>query len=280
VSASTPQPSFPIAAAFYYPWYPETWTVDGAHVFYHPTLGYYSSTDVATQQAHVRALQYAGMNAAISSWWGPGHHTDTRLKQLMQTTIGMGARLKWAVYHENEGYGDPTVGQIASDLAYIRENFASSSAYLRVDGKFVVFVYSADDTSCDVATRWKRANEQVGSTAYIDLKVFPGYRKCTSRPGSWHQYGPNVPSDDQPGYSYTIAPGFWRADQSSPLLARDPTRWKHNVAAMAASKEPWKLVTTFNEWGEGTAVESAEEWASASGYGTYLDALHSALPAP
>jgi hypothetical protein len=43
---------------------------------------------------------------------------------------------------------------------------------------------------------------------------------------------------------------------------------------MVASHEPWQLVTTFNEWGEGTAVESATEWASPSGYGAYLDALH------
>jgi len=33
-------------------------------------------------------------------------------------------------------------------------------------------------------------------------------------------------------------------------------------------------VTTFNEWGEGTSVESAQEWSSASGYGSYLDVLH------
>ena len=43
---------------------------------------------------------------------------------------------------------------------------------------------------------------------------------------------------------------------------------------MVASNEPWQLVTTFNEWGEGTIVESAQEWATASGYGQYLDALH------
>lgn len=278
--ASTPQPSFPITAAFYYPWYPETWTVNGAHVFYHPTLGYYSSTDTSVQQAHIRALQYAGMKAAISSWWGPGHYTDTRLKQLMQTTVEMGSPLKWAVYYESEGYGNPTVSQLASDLAYIRDNLATSSAYLRVNGKFVVFVYNADDTTCDVATRWKQANDQLGDPAYVDLKVFLGYRNCANQPSSWHQYGPNAPSDDQPGYSYSISPGFWRADQSSPLLARDPSRWKTNVAALAASTEPWKLVTTFNEWTEGTAIESAQEWASGSGYGTYLDALHGALPTP
>ena len=43
---------------------------------------------------------------------------------------------------------------------------------------------------------------------------------------------------------------------------------------MIASGAPFQLVTTFNEWGEGTAVESAQEWASSSGYGAYLDALH------
>lgn len=43
---------------------------------------------------------------------------------------------------------------------------------------------------------------------------------------------------------------------------------------MVASGEPWQLVTTFNEWGEGTATEPATEWSSNSGYGLYLDALH------
>jgi hypothetical protein len=54
---------------------------------------------------------------------------------------------------------------------------------------------------------------------------------------------------------------------------------------MVASNEPWQLVVSFNEWGEGTSVESAtaqtgpfgtaDGWASPSGYGDYLDVLHS-----
>jgi hypothetical protein len=43
---------------------------------------------------------------------------------------------------------------------------------------------------------------------------------------------------------------------------------------MIASRAPFQLITTFNEWGEGTAVESAQEWATSSGFGAYLDALH------
>ena len=43
---------------------------------------------------------------------------------------------------------------------------------------------------------------------------------------------------------------------------------------MVGSGAQFQLVTTFNEWGEGTAVESAGEWASDSGFGVYLDILH------
>ena len=48
---------------------------------------------------------------------------------------------------------------------------------------------------------------------------------------------------------------------------------------MVASHAYLQLVTTVNEWGEGTAVESAREWATPSGHGAYLDALHELLPA-
>jgi hypothetical protein len=53
---------------------------------------------------------------------------------------------------------------------------------------------------------------------------------------------------------------------------------------MVASGKSWQIVTSFNEWGEGTAVEGAQEWSGASGFGTYLDILHNeggaSTPAP
>ena len=266
-----------IRAAFYYPWFPETWTVNGAHVSYNPTLGYYGTTQSAIQAAHIGALDYAGFNAAISSWWGQGHYSDTRLKALMAQTSTLGSPLKWAVYYEVEGSSNPTAAQLASDLTYIRDNLASSPAYLKVNGRFVVFVYNADDLTCEVADRWEQANALAGGGAYVDLKVMTGYKTCPTQPDSWHQYAPAVAKDSQSGYSFAVSPGFWRADEATARLGRDLTRFKTDVASMVASNAPWQLVTTFNEWGEGTATESAAEWSSASGYGAYLDALHDAF---
>jgi hypothetical protein len=43
---------------------------------------------------------------------------------------------------------------------------------------------------------------------------------------------------------------------------------------VATSKAPFQLIISYNEWGEGTSVESATAWASASGHGLYIDILH------
>src|SRR5205814_5810884 len=80
------QPTFPIRAAFYYGWFPESWNQQGYNPFtyYTPTLGFYDSSSTSVIDAQVAALQYAGMNAAILSWWGQGTPTDGRVGTFLQ----------------------------------------------------------------------------------------------------------------------------------------------------------------------------------------------------
>jgi len=265
--------STPIRAAFYYPWFPEAWDQRSIKPFtvYRPTAGYYNGSDQAVVSRHVEAMRYGGMHAGIASWWGQGSATDARIPLLLQ--VAAPTPFKWALYHENESMGDPSVDQLRADLTYMRDRYASSTAYLRVNGRFVVFVYADARDGCAMADRWKNANT-VG--AYVVLKVFEGYRQCASQPDSWHQYGPAVAADDQSPYSYTISPGFWMKGDAA-RLSRNRFRWAQNVKDMAASGAQWQLVTSFNEWGEGTSVESAVQWTSLSGYGTFLDALRTGL---
>jgi hypothetical protein len=264
------QPSFPVRAAFYYPWFPEAWTQQGAYPYtnYTPKLGYYSSTDQNILKQHIAMMQYGNIQAGIASWWGQGSQTDTKIAGLLSAASG--TNFRWALYYENESQGDPSVSQIQNDLTYIFNHYGQDPTYLQVNGKFVVFVYSDTNDACGMADRWKQANT-VG--AYVVLKVFPGYGSCASQPDSWHQYSPAVASDQQGSLSYSISPGFWLKGQTV-RLARDLNRWSQNVRDMVASGANWQLITTFSEWGEGTSIEPATQWASASGYGQYLDALH------
>ena len=127
-----------------------------------------------------------------------------------------------------------------------------------------------------MAERWRDANATVG--AYLVLKAFPGYRDCAAQPDAWHQY-----SGDQAEYgllpdSFMIAPGFDEVQEPQPRLPRDLERWRQDISDMVASQARWQLVISFNEWPEGTSVESGQEWATPSGYGAYLDALHDGIP--
>jgi hypothetical protein len=266
-----PSLTYPIRAMFYYPWFPNAWKQGGIYPYtrYHPSLGYYDSGDATLISRHIRSMQYAKIRAGIASWWGQGSRTDWRIPALLRGAQGTG--FKWTLYHEQESQGDPSVAQIRSDLTYIRDRYSTNPNYLWINGRFVVFVYASPSDGCAMAARWRQANT-VG--AYVVLKVFQGYRYCPYRPDSWHQYSPSKAADHQAGYSYAISPGFWHVREPYPRLARNLLRWKQNVRYMVASRSPWQLITTFNEWGEGTATESAREWATASGQGAYLDALH------
>jgi hypothetical protein len=264
------QPSFPVRATIYYPWFPEGWTANGVfpQTRYKPTLGYYNLDDVAVVRQQLRAMQYGRIRLGISSWIDPGNVTDRRFARLLSLTTG---RFRWAVYYEREGTSDPTPSQIRSDLLYIKTRYGSRHSYFRVRGRFAVFVYNPDNRNCDVADRWRAANT-VG--AYVVLQVFPGYQSCASQPAGWHEYGGGPNGVDQSPYSFTIMPGFFKRNETAPLFPRDLVRWRRNIRAMVASKARFQIVTSFNEWFEGTAVESAQEWATRSGYGAYLDALH------
>lgn len=280
---STPKPtatatatpaSTSIRAAFYYPWFPETWHASDK---FHPSLGKYDSSDPAVIDKHMSDLAYAGEQAAIVSWWGQGTHGEqTRVPALISSAAAHG--LAVTPYYEKEGTSATSLATIQADLAYLkRYEQANPAGFLHVSGKPVIFVYNAATatSTCATVSKWKSATHGFADW-YVNMKVFSGYAACADQPSSWHQYAPASAVQSHLPYSYSVSPGFYQYAESSPRLARDLTRFKSNLASQAASGAKWQLVTSFNEWGEGTAVESATEWASASGRGDYIDALHAA----
>lgn len=277
-AADTSQPSLPIRAAFYYAWYPEAWS--RGYVFpysrFEPTLDYYDADDASIVRAHLAALRYAHMDAGIYSWWGPFGYPFTDVRFWRYLAAARTTPFRWAIYYEREGYEDPSVEKIRSDLEYVRDLYATKPSYLRIDGRFVVFVYGGPGDSCaSTAERWRTANT-VG--AYVVLKAFEGYRSCAAQPQGWHEYSAALPTYGLESGAFMISPGFDEAGSETPRLTRDLERWRGDVAAMVSSGAPWQLVLSFNEWPEGTSVESAHAWETPSGYGAYLDVLHEFVP--
>ena len=262
--------TFPIRAAFYYPWFPGGWTQLGIYPYtnYKPSLGYYDLADPSIIQRQINAMLYGNIEAGIASWWGQGSATDKEIPVLLSEAVS--TTFKWSIYYEPEGVGNPDVSTLTSDLIYLRDKYGSNPSYLRIDNRFVVFVYADPNDGCAMVDRWHQANTV---NAYIVLKIFPGYRSCANQPDGWHQYNPDRSSASVGQYSFTISPGFWKVGETA-RLGRSLTTWQQGITNMVASGANFQLITSFNEWGEGTAIESAAEWATSSGYGAYLDALH------
>ena len=272
------QPSFPIRAAFYYAWYPEAWSRRSLFPYsrFQPSLDYYDADDAHVVRAHIDAMSYAHLHAGIYSWWGPVGYPRTDVRFWRYLAAARTTPFRWAIYYEREGYETPSVEKIRSDLEYVRDMYASKPAYLKIDGRFVVLVYGgADDTCESTSQRWREANT-VG--AYVVLKAFDGYLSCAPQPEGWHEYSAALGQYGLLPGAFMISPGFDEPSESGPRLTRDLSRWREDVAAMVGSSAAWQLVLSFNEWPEGTSVESAREWETPSGYGAYLDTLHELLP--
>ncbi len=272
----TYQPSFPIRAAFFYPWFPAAWDQQGVYPYSHfkPAYGYYASDEGSVIDEQLRRARRAGLEAMIASWWGPGHHTDEAIQRIMSRSERDGSpyvRLRWAIYYEREGQGDPTSQQIAADLRYLAKNLFGHRSYLRVDDRPVVFVWADPRDGTAMAERWAQARKLFGGDVYINLKVYSGYQADSARADSWHQYGPALAYEDHRPYSVTVSPGFWKVGEQ-PRLGRDLARFRRDVARMAASGAQWQLITTWNEWGEGTGIEPTREFGAG-----YVEALCPAL---
>jgi hypothetical protein len=235
----------------------------------------------------------AHVEVAISSWWGPNDRTDTAFRHIIADVMNRAdnpyPNLRWALYYEKEGSGNPTSTEIISDLNYIAANYTTQPGYLKINGKPVIFVYADANDGADMAARWAQA--RAATNFYVVLKVYAGYTTDPNQPDSWHQYGPAVQIDSQAPYAVTISPGFWQ-DGQSPRLARNLTNFKNAVIQMVNSSVTWKLITTWNEYGEGTMVEPADQVIQGTGTTTatldpngtpfknsYIDVLNQTLPA-
>ncbi len=311
------QPQPPYYATFYYMWYknPKTdgawdyWTDHGgsppntwfSHYIpdpnpnsFDPANELYSENNYDIFKWQAGKLKEAKIEVAIASWWGQNTREDVTFNNIINSFMSRPdnpyPNLRWAVYYEDEGFSDPPVSILISDLTYIKNKYTASPYMLRVGGKPVVFVYAgANDNPGTMTKRWKDANSALGNYFYTVLKVFPGSTSDLNQPSAWHQYAPASRSGTDNKDYFFVSPGFWLDDGSAERLPRNLTDFTSAVKNMVASNTTWKLIETWNEWGEGTSVEPGQQIKTVNGkdeidpngysfQNKYVDTLNANLP--
>ena len=223
----------------------------------------YSSKDANITKKQLYYMKKAGIQFVISSWWGNGDYTDQSLNftlnKVLPLTSNPYPEIRFTIYYEKDAYRNVPKSEIISDVNYIKTKYANSPFYLKINQKPVIFVYNTGygETSLQQAQKWSDVRNATG--IYLVLKVFSGYQNAVYLADSWHQYAPTLNYEKQGKYSALVSPGFYKFHESSPRLVRENfTRFEKDVATLKNASVQFKLIETWNEWGEGTGVEPAQ----------------------
>lgn len=275
----------PLVVAFYYAWFGlDQWTRDKVSDI--PAVPYASSDRNAIIR-HVEQAQGAGIDAFAIAWYGPqtrNNQTETNFRTMLEVS---GQRSFHAtVDFETRSPFFNSQADIVEALRYLINNHAAHSAFLRYEGKPLIFfwavqnVFTAQGQSAIDA--WASIRQQVDpqhNTLWISegadiefLRVFDGHNlyNITWNPPvdvnvTLNRWGNNVRDyNAQHGtrklWVATVMPGY-----NDLYIEGRPNRFAHDRRNGAYYRETWQaamssdpnliIITSFNEWLEGTQIE-------------------------
>ncbi len=272
----------PPVLAFYYAWFDENTWASGLPADY-PAQPY-RSADPATIERQVVQAQNAGISAFVQSWYGPqveNNQTETNFSAL----LGIAARHNFqaAVNVEVMGSFFPDAAAVQKALGALMATHVKHPAYLRYRGKPVIFFWRQQ--RFDAAT-WAAIRTAVDPdhAAYwiaegLDLsylETFDGLHLYSiawagSPAAELSKWPPRIQKvENRLGvdklWVATVMPGYndlnlGRAD--SFVRARNNGDFYRQTWNAARKTEPDMLIiTSFNEWLEGTQIEASTTYGN------------------
>ncbi|MBI3979896.1 MAG: glycoside hydrolase family 99-like domain-containing protein [Chloroflexi bacterium] len=268
-----------LVLAFYYPWFDDgTW--NSGKLADRPAQPY-NSDDPGTIARQVDQARNAGIDAFIVAWWGPGNRTDANFGKVLDAAQARGFRA--TVYFEPDSPTIHSQGDVVNQLRYVLRNRADHPAFLRSGGKPVIFVWrptaiptAAGQSPIDA---WQAVLGQVDPTRsaiwigegdnFEYLLAFDGIHPYSiawsSNPaGQLASYGQRTRSKaSQLGaarmWVATAMPGYDDTRSGRPDgFARprgDGAYYTASFRGAIASQPDWIVITSFNEWVEGSQIE-------------------------
>jgi glycoprotein endo-alpha-1,2-mannosidase len=256
-----------------------------------PADGAYDSHDPAIVDRQAETARAVGITGFIASWWGRDSFEDRGMPRLLAAAGKH--KLTVSAYYEKIS-GEDAASRITAavgDIDYLLGRYGSDKAWLRAAGKPVLFVYgralhelSPADWQ-EVLAQVRRDNQQ-GVVLIADsmdsrfVAAFDGASTYNITGQTQHKSPPEIRAWARAAYpkmvaaagpgkisTVTIIPGCDDRNVGRPPPRPVTDRWDGETyrvlwqEAIAAAPD-YVLITSWNEWHEGSEIEPSVEYGS------------------
>jgi hypothetical protein len=281
-AARTTAQSNRLVLAFYYTWYSsDLWSSGKTSDI---AAQAYNSTDPAAITRHVDQARGAGIDGFVASWYGPdgGANNQTQSNFLQLLDIAAARGFSAAVDFETHSPFFNDAGAVVNALRYAINTLGAHPAYMRYGGKPVIFFWANNRFTPDEWANIRAQADPNRSAIWIAegvttqwLSVFDGlhlynvawstdFAATAARFGkASRDLGKLWVGTAMPGWDDTRVPGRTGA------YAKDRAGgqfYRNSFNGAASSNPDMLIITSFNEWMEGSQIEPSTSYGN-----LYLD---------
>ena len=284
VAPVTAQSPDRLVLAFYYTWFDEnSWNPGRVPDVPAQT---YVSRDRGVMGRHIDQAKGAGIDAFVVSWYGPrvdNNQTETNFRAMLDEAAARGFRLALDVEVTSPFFGGP--GDVQAALQTLLATHAKHPAYLKVGGKPVIFFWRQQRFGTGTWGAIRQAVDPGHNSLWIEegvdvspLSVFDGHHlyKVIWNPPTDLAYtaskfgrlvrGAAANLGAPKVYVATAMPGWddrklGRGD-SFGIGREGGAVYERSWQAAIGGSPDWIIITSFNEWPEGTYIEPSQAFGN------------------
>ena len=249
----------------------------------YPLKGPYDSRDPELIRWHIELARETGIDVFVVDWWGDtgGQEiSDVNMKAIMDLNEKEGLGIRFCILFDGLwGHPQPPpVDTAIARLEYAIKKYGNRTSYLKLEGSPAIFTYA---TQVYPASTWSEIINKIRRDGYSALffsdafseeyaDAFDGLQTY-SPPGL---FDPN--QDFEKAYKsaaqlakkrgepcgFNVIPGYddTKVRQPGRVLPReDGATYEKLWKAVLSSGCQWALITSWNEWHEGTEIEPSME---------------------